>query len=109
MKKIFLALFTMTFLNFLAIGQVTDQRTNNTRIADILALMPAKDSIQFAAAMNDIGAMGVIGLTHMAAMLVAPQAGDNTALEFAINGYSYYVNKNRTEDWRNLSEAAYCK
>ena len=86
-----------------------DQRTVTTRIADLLAQMPAADSAHWYKAMNEINALGEGGLLQLAGMLVPPSQGDNTAIEFAVNGYSYYVTDPSRQQQRSMAERAYVK
>lgn len=86
-----------------------DQRTRTTKIADLLAQMPAKDSLQLTANMSEIAGIGKEGLVEMATMLAAPGKGDNTSLEYAIGGFSYYVSQPGREEWRQMSVDAYCQ
>jgi HEAT repeat protein len=87
----------------------SDQRTVTTKIADVLAKLPANDAKQLDAAMNDIAGLGESGITDMVAMLAAPGNGDNTGLEYAIGGFSRYVMQKDKEDWRQMAAKAYCQ
>ncbi|MEJ0106759.1 MAG: HEAT repeat domain-containing protein [Bacteroidota bacterium] len=57
--------------------------------------------------MQAIAEMGEAGLQEMATMLAAPGKGDNTALEYALNGFSYYTTKPGKEALKKWSESAY--
>ena len=109
MRKIFFTLLAIgMFVS--AIGQANkDQRTLTTKIADLLAQMPAKDSVALNSAMQQVAAMGEKGLVNIAAMLVPAGKGDNTQAEYAINGFSYYVTQPGRERWRRMSEHALCQ
>ena len=110
MKKIVFTLLTIAMFGSMSMAQATkDGRTLATQIADLLAQMPAKDSIQLASGMKEIAAMGEKGLIEMAGMLVAPGEGDNSQVAYAINGFSYYVTQPGREDWRKMSEHALCE
>ncbi|MBF9255458.1 DUF1080 domain-containing protein [Pontibacter sp. 172403-2] len=110
MKRIVLLLIAVVSLSAAAVAQrENDQRTLTTKIADLLAQMPAKDSAQLSADMNEIAGMGKEGLVEMAAMLTAPGKGDNTGLEYAMGGFSYYVSQPGREEWRQMSVDAYCQ
>src|SRR5690606_34540676 len=87
----------------------TDQRTLTTKIADLLAELPAEDPEQFRISMNQIGEMGEEGLLALSDMLVPSEKGDNTKLEYAIGGFSYFVTQQGTEEWRRMSVKAYCQ
>ncbi len=86
-----------------------DQRTLTTRVADLLAQLPAKNSEQLTASMDEVAAMGKNGLLQMTDMLAAPGKGNNTGLEYALGGFSFYVSQAGREDWRKMSVEAYCQ
>lgn len=87
----------------------SDQRAFHTKIADVLALMPAPNKTQFNTNMEAIAALGEDGLTTIAGMLVAPGKGNNTQLEYALAGYAYYVTQPGKEAARKQASAALCK
>jgi len=98
----------LTILLFCCLSPVfaqapADQRTNTTKIADLLARMPAQGSDVFQASMESIGSLGEKGLTEMALMLAAPGKGDNTALEYALGSYSYYTTGKGREALRSAA------
>ncbi|GAA4441122.1 hypothetical protein GCM10023188_39250 [Pontibacter saemangeumensis] len=110
MRKIPLLFIALITVCASAFGQrKDDQRTLTTKIADLLAEMPAKDSEQFKASMGEIAAMGKEGITAMAGMLVSPEEGDNTGIEYALGGFSYYVAQPAQENLRQMSVEAYCQ
>ncbi|HEV2832165.1 MAG TPA: HEAT repeat domain-containing protein, partial [Hanamia sp.] len=110
MKKILFTLLAVVMLGSMSVAQVqNDQRTLATKIADLLAQMPAKDSAQLASGMKEMASMGETGLVNMTAMLSVPGKGDNSQLEYAINGFSYYATQPGKEDWRKMSEHAWCQ
>ncbi|WP_436488163.1 DUF1080 domain-containing protein [Chitinophaga sp. ARDCPP14] len=87
----------------------SDQRAFHTKIADVLALMPAPNKTQFNTNMESIAALGEEGLTTIAGMLAAPGKGNNTQLEYALAGYAYYVTQPGKEAARKQASAALCK
>lgn len=110
MKRILSTAIALFMLGTLALAQQKeDQRTLTTKIADLLAQMPAKNEKELNAAMEEIAAMGEKALIEMAGMLFAPGEGDNSLLEYAIGGFSFYVNQPGKEDWRAMSVDAYCQ
>lgn len=111
MKKIRYALIALLIgisTGLMAQGPL-DQRAFNTKIADVLALMPAQNKTQFNANMETIAALGEDGLTTIAGMMVAPGKGDNTQLEYAISGYAYYVTQPGKEGARKTAVTSLCK
>jgi HEAT repeat protein len=107
MNWVFL-IIVLTFVCPMVVAQrANDQRTLTTKIIDILAEMPAKGAKLLDHNMREIAAMGEEGLVAMAGMLAAPGHGDNTGLEYALGGYSYYVMKNGNEELRQICAKAY--
>ena len=86
-----------------------DQRTLSTRVADLLLKLPAEDAGQVKNYMQEIGDMGENGLITMIEMLAAPGEADNSRLEYAIGGFTFYASQPGREDWRNMAESAYCQ
>ncbi|MDP4284039.1 MAG: DUF1080 domain-containing protein [Bacteroidota bacterium] len=110
MKKILFTLLTIVMCGPVIMAQANkDQQTLTSQVSDVLGQMPAKDSVQLAATMKEIAAMGEKGLVEMAGMLVAPGEGDNSRVAYAINGFSYYVTQPGREGWRKMSEHALCQ
>ncbi|MES1220936.1 MAG: HEAT repeat domain-containing protein, partial [Bacteroidota bacterium] len=85
----------------------TDQRTLTTKIADLLAKVPYTDAAQSEKNMQAIADMGQKGIEEMSLMLAAPGKGDNTAVQYALNGFSYYTTKPGKGDLKKWSETAY--
>ncbi|WP_343745540.1 DUF1080 domain-containing protein [Chitinophaga sp.] len=111
MKKIAYILTALVVgWNSLAIAQgPSDQRAFNTKIADVLALMPAPNKGQFNTNMEAISALGEEGVVTIAGMLVPEGKGDNTQLQYALAGYAYYVTQPGKEAKRKEAAAAFCK
>ena len=108
MKKILFTILAFAMWGTIVMAQ-KDQRTLSTKIADLLAQMPAKDSAHLSDNMKEIAVMGESGLSGIAELLSEPGKGDNSKPEYAINGFSYYVTQPGREDWRRMSERAYCQ
>jgi len=86
----------------------TDQRTVTTKIADLLAQLPARDAKQLQGNMLEIDQLGKDGLTKLIAGLSAPGKGNDATLEYAIGGYSAYVSQAGKSDQRGQAVLAYC-
>ena len=84
-----------------------DERTVTTKIADLLAQLPARDAAQLARNMKEVADLGADGYATLLGGLVAPGKGNNAQIEYAVGGFSAAASKN--ESWRKLAETAYCK
>lgn len=107
--KTILLLITLIISTSATAQRESDQRTLPTKITDLLAEMPAEDEEQFRTSMTRIAAMGEEGLEKMTEMLVDQSQGNNTRLEYAIGGFSYYVTQPGRENLREISVKAYCQ
>jgi HEAT repeat protein len=96
---------------FLSAGFLMAQsnRTITTRVADVLAQFPASDAQQLNANMNEIAGLGEAGILEMTKMLAPAGQGDNSRLEYALGGFSYYVMSAKQEPLRALAAQAYVK
>lgn len=109
-KKIFFILLAAGWLQNSAIAQnSTDQRTLTTKIADLLAQLPAKDAKQLQGNMLEISQLGEDGYITLINGLSANGKGNNSSLEYAIGGYSAYVMQPGKDQERSKSVNAYCK
>lgn len=109
-KKIYIILLAVIFLQSAAIAQTsTDQRTLTTKIADLLAQLPAKDAKQLKSNMLEISQLGEEGYVTLINGLTAPGKGNNSLLEYTIGGYSAYVMQTGKETERSSTVKVYCK
>ncbi|WP_316751343.1 DUF1080 domain-containing protein [Pedobacter gandavensis] len=107
MKKIFfILLVSLAFQGTVIAQDKKDQRTQTTRIADLLAQMPAKDAAQAATNANDIAALGENGYLELIGMLSPAGKGNNALIEYAIGGFTSASTKTGKENWRKMSVAA---
>ncbi|MCF6331812.1 MAG: DUF1080 domain-containing protein [Draconibacterium sp.] len=87
-----------------------DNRTLDTKVADVLAQMPTKDLAHRDKVMNELVEMGPEAFQKLAAELTPPGIGDDTAVRFAINSLARYAsqfgkNKARAFAEENILEA----
>jgi hypothetical protein len=109
-KKILFILLAVVLLQSNVFAQdKADQRTVTTRIADLLAQLPARDAKQLKGNMQEIAQMGEDGYLTLISGLTAPGKGNNALLEYAIGGFSGYVTQPGQDAWRKMSISAYCK
>lgn len=92
-KNIFqsLAILVLTVFSLGSFAQ--DKRTLDTKVADVLAQMPCKDSAQRDKAMNEITQLGAEGFTKLSAQLVPLGTGNDTAVRFALNSFARYASQ----------------
>jgi HEAT repeat protein len=81
-----------------------DRRTLDTKVADILAQMPAKDLVHLDRIMGEITELGTEGFQKIAGQLVPPGTGDDTAVRFAMTSYSRYASSFGRENERSFAE-----
>src|SRR5205085_7992573 len=90
MRKVLLSIASVLVMFVHSFAQM-DNRAQNTKIADLLAMLPAQNQEQLNKSMQAVAALGTNGLNEMLAMLAAPGKSDNTSLEYAIAGYAFYL------------------
>lgn len=83
------ALLTAVTFSITAGGQ--DIRTTGTRVADLLAQMPAGDQASTSKFMNDIFNLGVDGLNLICGQVLPPGSGNDVAVRFAVEGLSRHL------------------
>lgn len=109
-KNIFFTILAVMLLtNMTFAQQKTDQRTPATRIADLLAQLPARDAKQLQGNMQEISALGEAGYLTLISGLTGPGKSNNALLEYAIGGYSAYASQKGQEEARKMSVKAYGK
>ena len=99
MKKIFQSiLILMLGLFVLTSGFAQDQRTLETKVADVLTRMPAYDADQSDRLMENMISLGKEGLSQFAAMIIPPGTGDDTRARFALGSLASYVGREGQEE-----------
>ncbi|TKT91856.1 family 16 glycoside hydrolase [Dyadobacter frigoris] len=107
MKKIIYALLACCMLNTAAMAQLDKNRTLSTRIADLLAQLPADNAAQLKKSMDELAELGKPGLVQIASMLVAPGKGNDAKAQYALGGFTYYSSQAGKEAWRKNAAEAY--
>lgn len=89
-------------------GQASsDQRTVTTKVADLLAQLPARDAKQLQGNMLEIEQLGQEGFLTLISGLSSAGQGNNATLEYAIGGYSAFVTQRGKEAQRGQAVQAY--
>ena len=106
MKKIFNSLVIIVFALVLVGPGLSAQenRTVTTKIADLLAQMPANNLPQRDKLMEELISLGDEGFQQLADQMTPSGKGDNTAVVYAINGLARYACQNSKEDKRAFAE-----
>lgn len=86
-----------------------DNRAAHTKVADLLQQQPAKDKAALEANMKALAEMGEEGVLGIASMMAAPGKGDNTAAEYALTGYAFYVTQPGKESLKADAVKSYVK
>ena len=74
-----------------------DNRTLETKVADILAQIPARDLSYRNQLMKDLFSLGDKGFAQLSSMLVAPGTGNDAAVRMAINSMARYASQKGKE------------
>ncbi|HKG06612.1 MAG TPA: hypothetical protein VKB19_09155, partial [Pedobacter sp.] len=109
-KKLLFVLIATVVLSNSGIAQdKKDERTITTKIADLLAQLPARDAAQLEGNMKEIADLGEEGYVTLISGLTAPGKGNNSLIEYAVGGFTAAATKNGQQAWRTMAVSAYCK
>jgi HEAT repeat protein len=99
MKKIILSLTVLVIsVSLFAQPRLNDQRTMETKIADLLMKLPPRNSADQEKIMAELVALGEPAVTGIAANLVAPGKGDDVAARYAVSGLVKYIATGKDPD-----------
>jgi HEAT repeat protein len=88
-------------------AQTDQNRTIPTKIADLLAKVPAADSADL---INNALAVADLGETGLAELIKQLEgSGDKSRQHFALSGFSFYATQTGREAWRSMATNAYGK
>ncbi len=103
MKKNIFHLIAILLLTVFSTGSFAqDNRTLETKVADILAQMPTKDLVHRDRVINELIALGSEGFQKVTNLLVPPGTGDDTAVRFAVNSAARYASEFGRESEQGL-------
>jgi HEAT repeat protein len=91
-NKILLVLTSFMMITAFSFGQ--DNRTPDTKIADLLAQFPANDLKYTGKLMGDMLALGEEGLNKICGQIIPAGTGDDTKPRFAIDTFTRYLSGN---------------
>ncbi len=110
MKQLYVALFlVLSSCVFNGYAQQADQRTWDTKVADIVMLLPAKDTQTLNQLMGELNSLGGDVVPYMSSMLTEPGKGDDSKIRYAIAGLSFYVSLSGKEKDKQVVAAGFCK
>jgi HEAT repeat protein len=89
-RNIFLTIILVTGLHFSVAAQ-TDNRTRETKIADIVMLLPADNTAKFNSLMNDLYSLGDV-INDLTPRLADP-GGNDAQIRYAISGLAMFASK----------------
>jgi HEAT repeat protein len=107
MKKHLYTLLVLCLVVSQAFAQLDKNRTTATRIADLLAQVPAENAEAMNKNMREIAELGKPGIVQIASMLTAPGKGDNSKIQYALGGFTYAATQSGKESWRKMAAEAY--
>ncbi len=111
MKKTIISfLFAVVFsTNLFAQPVLNDQRTTETKIADLLMKLPSQSSADQDRVMAELVSLGGKAFAAIAEKLIPPGKGDDVAFRYAISGLIKYVAKGENADQMKNYSLAICK
>jgi hypothetical protein len=100
--KITIVSFTLLFVTLASIAQ--DKRTTETKVADLLARLPANDLPFTDKLMGDMLLLGEPGLNRICEQVIPTGAGDDTRPRFAVESFSRFLSQKGKEAERTMWE-----
>ena len=107
MKKNIYSLLALCLLVTQVMAQTDKNRTLTTRVADLLAQVPAENAAKLDKNMAELAELGKPGLVQIASMLTPPGKGDNSKIQYALGGFTYAASASGKEAWRKIAAQAY--
>jgi len=107
MKKNLYIFLSLCLLATQAMAQLDKNRTLSTRIADLLAQVPADNAANLKKNMEELAELGKPGIVQIASMLTPAGKGDNSKIQYALGGFTYSATQAGKEAWRKMAAEAY--
>ncbi|RBQ06859.1 family 16 glycoside hydrolase [Pedobacter miscanthi] len=113
-KKILWVLLAVMLFNTIYASSVfaqdkKDERTTATRIADLLAQLPARDATQLTRNMKEVAGLGEDGYVTLISGLTVSEKGNNALIEYTVGGFTAFATKKDQQAAREMAVKAYCK
>ena len=100
-KKILIVSFSLLLLSFASFSQ--DKRTTETKVADLLARLPANDQQFTDKLMEDMLSLGDAGIKQICDQIIPAGTGDDTRARYAVESLSRFLSQKGKEtakaDW----------
>jgi HEAT repeat protein len=100
-KKILIISFSLLLLSFASFSQ--DKRTTETKVADLLARLPANDQQFTDKLMEDMLSLGDAGIKQICDQIIPAGTGDDTRARYAVESFSRFLSQKGKEtakaDW----------
>ena len=81
-----------------------DRRTVETKVADLLAQLPASDLKYTDKLMGDMLALGDTGIRQICSMIIPAGTGDDTRARFALESFSRFLSQKGKENEKPMWE-----
>jgi HEAT repeat protein len=107
LKNILFTVLALMLIGFSA--QAQDVRLLSTKVADILAQMPARDLVQRDKAVQSIIQLREAGLAEITKLIVPAGTGDDTNARFALNALALVLGDGNVEADRKMVSEAFTK
>lgn len=104
MKKQIYTILSLCMLLSQAWAQTDDAAT---KAKALLSELPSQNEAALKKNMEELGQLGKPGLVQIASMLTPLGKGDNTKIQYAIGGFTYYASQAGKEDYRKIAAEAY--
>lgn len=104
MKIIRIPLICLMLLIMMLPAFPQDQRTIDTKVADLLARFPSNDNVLLDKLMTDMSSLGEEGLRKITGQVIPAGAGNDTGSRFAVESFSRYLSSGGKDKERALWE-----
>jgi HEAT repeat protein len=93
MKLRKLLIISLSFMLFSLVSYSQDKRTTETKVADLLARLPANDTQFTDKLMADMLSLGETGMRQICDQIIPPGTGDDTRPRFAIESLTRFLSR----------------
>ncbi len=110
MKRVIKQFVVVLLMSIVMMGTYAqDRRTLDTKVADLLAQMPANDLVHVDRVMEELVGLGAGGFDKLFGFLTPAGTGDDTAVRFAVESVVRYASGFGREQERELVEKSLLK